>query len=69
MLPKAMVLLCLGKIGLIHDTMNSTWTCTSVLTAHHNHWIEIIGIVHKVSVTILTTLKVNCIWIRGALFM
>ena len=69
MLSEAMVLLSLGKIGLVHDAVNSAWTCASVFTAHHNHWVEIICIVYEVSMAVLTALKVNSIWIRRALFM
>ena len=69
MLPKSMVLLSLCKIGLVHNAMNSTWTGTAILTTHHNHWVEIIGVVNEVSITVLAALKMNSIWVRGALFV
>ena len=36
MLPDSMIL---SKICLIHYAMNPTWTCTSLFSTHHYHWI------------------------------
>ena len=63
MLPKTVVLLIVGQISLVHDTMDSTWACATILSAHHNHRIEIIGIVNEISLSILAALEVDCVWI------
>lgn len=65
MLSKPMILLMLCKIRLIHNTMNSTRTCASIFTTHHDHRVKVIGVVDHISVPILaylTSLNLESVW-------